>query len=712
MSSAVWQSEILALAAGCACLNDLALVRASLLAERHGAACASPDYLAVVALLLECAVHRGCCSLPLGRDCLKHELRALWHRELLQVPQVSAGARNFFARAQELLEEFRPQSVFTAEACQGPLGPFSPQCKDAVLVVADGRLYQRLHYEREQELLRFAAAASAAPAGVPGPDAAVYRWAAALGAVMAEEEHGKDQDAGPDQPAYLGLVPACSPDPSGDLSRCSLSPHLAAAALSLLRPLTIVSGGSTYARTHSMLAITLLQLAVHGPGHRIVLAALTAGAVCRMQAELGAQLSALRPLPADAGTPGMGGSGGWSDLMERTVAAVMSAVTLQELLTPVAHARGGAEDWMLTADTLIISGATELDFALGCRLVRALRPEAHLILLGDHRQLGPQAPGALLPLWCGALARGGVPQQLHDCLCALCGCLDTELSVAAAAGLVCGFGVDLCCARLAGDDTGPGELAAALRNRQGSELLGAFVRHGAELSLRPWPAPPDRVVPGSTAEAASAMAELLEEALGEDEGITGCLTCLQRLPVPFTITCELEAAAAWEQLGCSCLLCTSMPGALGSVAVNAALEAAIVARYGLSVQDGCYPGRIIMITAADPGRRLCCGEVGFMARDGCDGGRLKLFLRVAGTGAHGPRLRRLGLSSLPCHVPAFALSVQQAQGLAYRTVSIVLPLHYSRCLCAELLYTAAVRARERIILHGSPRLIDQAMGAG
>lgn len=715
MSPAAWQPEILALAGGCTALDELALARASLLAARHGADCVSPSYLAVTVLLLECAVRRGRCSLPLERSSLEHELHALWQCELLQVRQVSGGVREFFAQAWDLFEEFRPQAVFPAAACQGLQGPFSPLCPDAVLVVADGRLYQRRHYDCQQELLRFAAAAAAAPAAEPQLPAAVCRRAAALRSALAGQAGagGPDPglDPGPAAASYLGLMPDLGEEPSVQPPCRLLDPHLAAAALALLRPLTIVSGGDPAASSRSALAVMLLQLAVHGPAHRLVLAAPTAGAVCRLQAELRAQLAALQPLPADQEPGSGGGAGAWPWLMEQAAAAVASAVTLQELLTPGPHA-GGAADFMLIAGTLIITGASELDFALGCRLVLALRPEAHLILLGDRHQLGPQSPGALLPLWCGVMAHGGVPLRLHDALCALCGCLDTQLPAAAAAGLICGFGVDLSCGGPAEPASGPGALAAAVRSRQGAEVLGAFIRHGDQLSLRPWPAPPPQAVPGSPAEAAPAMAELLDEALSEEEGIAGCLIRLQRLPVPFTIACDQEAEAVWEQLARRCLLCAGIRGALGAAAVNAAIEAAITARYGLSVQGGCYPGRIVMISAADPGRGLCCGEVGFMARDGRDEGRLKLFLHAAGAAAHGPRLRRLGLSGLPHHVPAYALSVQQARIMEYQAVSIVLPLHHSSGLCAELLYTAVTRARERIILHGSPELIDQILGDG
>lgn len=713
MSPAAWQPEILALAAGCTALDELALARAALLAARHGADCVSPSYLAVTVLLLECAVRRGRCSLPLERSSLEHELHALWQCELLQVPQVSGGVREFFAQAWDLFEEFRPQAVFPAEACQGPQGPFSPLCADAVLVVADGRLYQRRHYDCRQELLRFAAAAAAAPAAEPQLPAGTCRWAAALRFALAGQAGAAGPDPVPDPGAaasfYLGLMPDLGQDSPAQPPCRTLNPHLAAAALALLRPLTIVSSGDPAAGSRSALAIMLLQLAAHGPAHRLVLAAPTAGAVCRLQTELRAQLTALQPPPADQESGDQGGAGAWPWLMEQAAAAVAAAVTLQELLTPGPHA-GGAADFMLTAGTLIIAGAAELDFALGCRLVRALSPEAHLILLGDRHQLGPQSPGALLPLWCGVMAHGGVPLRLHDALCALCGCLDTQLPAAAAAGLICGFGVDLSCGCQAEPASGLGALASALLSRQGAELLGAFIRHGDELSLRPWPALPPQAVPGSTAEAAPAMAELLDEALSENEGIAGCLTRLQHLPVPFTITCDQEAEEVWEQLGRRCLLCAGIPGALGAAAVNAAIEDAITVRYGLSVQGGCYPGRIVMISAADPGRGLCCGEVGFMARDGRDEGRLKLFLRAAGTSAHGSRLRRLGLSGLPHHMPAYALSVQQAQSMEYQAVSIVLPLHYSSGLCAELLYTAATRARERIILHGSPELIDRVLG--
>ena len=58
---------------------------------------------------------------------------------------------------------------------------------------------------------------------------------------------------------------------------------------------------------------------------------------------------------------------------------------------------------------------------------------------------------------------------------------------------------------------------------------------------------------------------------------------------------------------------------------------------------------------------------------------------------------------------AYAMTIHKAQGSQFRTAAVLLPEPTARILTRELLYTAATRAQERLILCGSETSIRTAI---
>ena len=79
------------------------------------------------------------------------------------------------------------------------------------------------------------------------------------------------------------------------------------------------------------------------------------------------------------------------------------ASTLHRLLAPAAGLDAGRRrrERPLRADVVVVDEASMVDLALMAKLVRAVRPEARLLLLGDKDQLASVEAGAVLGDLCG-----------------------------------------------------------------------------------------------------------------------------------------------------------------------------------------------------------------------------------------------------------------------------------------------------------------------
>jgi exodeoxyribonuclease V alpha subunit len=63
---------------------------------------------------------------------------------------------------------------------------------------------------------------------------------------------------------------------------------------------------------------------------------------------------------------------------------------------------------------------------------------------------------------------------------------------------------------------------------------------------------------------------------------------------------------------------------------------------------------------------------------------------------------------MPSHETAFAMTVHKSQGSEFDEVILILPHHNSRAMTRELLYTGITRARDRVVVIGSPESVSTA----
>ena len=306
----------------------------------------------------------------------------------------------------------------------------------------------------------------------------------------------------------------------------------------------------------------------------------------------------------------------------------------------------------LAVDVLVVDEGSMVDLSLMREILASVPETARLLLLGDASQLASVQPGAVFADLCGAGESGDSP--LHPCV-----------------------------VRLRHNwrfDAGGGV----------GRLADAIVRGDAEAALAALDDPAEDALerrpladPAAFAHLAGAFAEAHAVPLvratrargGEGTAPADELRPLQRLQV----------------------LCAHRTGPFGSRRFNALVEQRLRALRLAPAGDDFYPGRPLIVTRNDPRTGLSNGDTGIVVLDAQ--GRRRVRFSELRDERGGPRL--VAPARLPAHESCFALTVHRAQGSEYDEVAVVPGPAASRVATRELLYTAATRARRRVVFHGT-----------
>ena len=471
-----------------------------------------------------------------------------------------------------------------------------------------------------------------------------------------------------------------------------------AACLALTRRRAVICGGPGTGKTTTVLSILLLLCAQSATPLRMALAAPTGKAAARLTQAISAQLEDVhfehraRALAARAGR----------SYDELCAGLPRTAQTLHALLGLVPHHGRRAAARSPVLDVLVVDEASMVDMVMFSRVLEALPAQARLIVLGDRDQLCSVEAGSVLGDLCASLNDAGPvcsPEQLGR-LSALSGYPVTRLSqghLSSWAVLLSRsyrFGADSAIAALARLANDP-QMTPAQR-RLGFERCCADPRYSS--SVEWWHFAGDTV---HGEEEHAVLEHLLETALDEAREDTYGAFLRQLCAMECTISSDEEADALSVLMDRYRILCSNHGGVLGDRLLNAALEQRVQERTAGAGEF--YPGRIVLITRNDALRGIYNGDVGFAARDGRDGDRLKVFIRNE-TG-----FARISPIFLAHCEPGFALTVHKSQGSEYEHVAIVLAHEYNRALSRELVYTALTRARRRITLYAGPAVLEEAM---
>lgn len=437
------------------------------------------------------------------------------------------------------------------------------------------------------------------------------------------------------RPLLERLFPRSGGDDGPDLQQT-------AAALALLKPLVVISGGPGTGKTYTVARILALLQALPGSRPlRVALAAPTGKAAARLEESIRA---ARQALPDDL-----------------ACAVPEQAQTLHRLL----GARPGAEDFRhnrdnpLSLDLLVVDEASMIDLMLMAALVQALPPGARLILLGDRSQLASVEAGSLFADLCGSGEPAWSPR--------LC---ETLRQLTGAEHIPTGQNgplSDSCILLRTGyrfhASSGIGSLAAAVNSGSQEEveqvLTADFpdlhVEHRTGREREAWLR--ERILLGFAATVSASSAE--------------------------------EGFAAMERFR---FLCAVRKGPNGTEGINS-LAAAALRQAGLisSRDTDWHQGRPLIILRNQYDLQLFNGDTGILWPDGH--GRLRAWFRRPDGSLH-----PVSPALLPEHEAAYAVTVHKAQGSEFDQALLLLPEEDSRVLSRELLYTGITRAKSKLML--------------
>jgi exodeoxyribonuclease V alpha subunit len=424
----------------------------------------------------------------------------------------------------------------------------------------------------------------------------------------------------------------------------------------LVAPLALVTGGPGTGKTTIVVALLRALAWLGVKSEAIAIAAPTGKAANRLQEAIAAGL-AVQP----------------RDLVDAGLRAnAPPPLTLHRLLgwSPSSGRFARHENDPLPHQVVIVDESAMVDLAVMDRLVRALRDDARLVLLGDADQLPSVEAGAVFRDLC---ASGGAVR------------LTVNLRVArdpaarrlvAAAEAVNAGSLD---ARFT--DAVQVRRAAHEVTFEGVEhLAGPWSEVGGEFLERWWI---ERIASlDSFSQRTSRVYRAQRGVFGETE--------LDELRVLF------------DHLSLSRILCATR--ALGHDTSAEAINARLLARLRggrwragpLGRAQELAPGAPVLVQRNDYERGLFNGDQGIVVRmeDGDAGQQLVVAF------PRGPRdFEAFPLDVLRAEVaPAYAMTVHKAQGSEFDVVAVVLPDEDIPLLTRELVYTALTRARAAALL--------------
>ena len=430
-----------------------------------------------------------------------------------------------------------------------------------------------------------------------------------------------------------------------------------AAALALLKPLLVISGGPGTGKTHTVARILALLQALHKEKQedkplRIALAAPTGKAAARLEESI---RTAKKGIPDQLSQP----------IPEK-------AQTLHRLLgfRPNAAAFRFNRDNPLPLDLLVLDEASMIDVVMMAALLEAVVPTTRLILLGDRNQLASVEAGSLFGDLCGSgeirwsTALGKLMEQLTG---------TGGLPLSSSAPLLADSVILLQTSYRFQDNSGIGCLAAAVNNGSMAEVDQVTDSNFPDL----------QVVRFTGQE----RQQWLEQQI-----ILG----FQAMVTAPTLE---EGFAAMERFR---FLCALRRGPAGVEGINR-LADRVLRKAGLIAGDTeWYQGKPIIIRRNQYEMQLFNGDTGILWQDEKD--QLRAWFKQADNSLYPVTPARL-----PEHDTAYAITIHKAQGSEFEQVLLLLPEEDSRVLSRELIYTGITRAKKSLILCSSAKILAQAV---
>jgi len=428
--------------------------------------------------------------------------------------------------------------------------------------------------------------------------------------------------------------------------------QMLAAALSVTRSFSVISGGPGTGKTTSLVKVLALLLEQQ-PDMHIRMAAPTGKAAARM-------MESIRNAKAGIDTD------------EHTRNRIPDdASTIHRLLgfSPGGYRHNRNNPLML--DCLVIDEASMLDLPMMARLLGALPETASLILLGDRDQLASVDAGNVL----GDITGHGHeicyrPDTARE-LAALTGIKVSQLPTSKHAPVIADAIALLRTSYRFNADSGIGRLARSINKGDGNSAV-AILADASNIELA-W-------LQGVSIE--SVVAQIIDaySSYLQTDDVARALDLFEKQRV----------------------LCAVRNGPVGVQTINQTIAERLIGS-GLLAGGTLAHGMPVMVTANNYELGLFNGDIGLLWRN--NEGKLRAYFRQADN-----QLRDIPAQSLPQYELAWAMTVHKSQGSEFQHVILMLPEEGEgqAILTRELLYTAITRAREQFTLYGNAEAVKRA----
>jgi len=437
-----------------------------------------------------------------------------------------------------------------------------------------------------------------------------------------------------------------------------------AAASAVVRRLAVVAGGPGTGKTTTVARIVALlaeqAVATGATPPLVALAAPTGKAAARLEEAVHEEARSLAVA-----------NGIRNQLLN------LQASTLHRLLgwRPDSHSRfRHNRSQRLPHDVVIVDETSMVSLSLMARLAEAIRPDARLILVGDPGQLASIEAGAVL---------GDVVGPARDRLL---------MSPPARTLLSQSTGHDV-----AADEPPRGTTIAdgivvldrVHRFGEGiATLADAIARGDADEVITVLDAAPAGVswIPVDVADPASEIAL----APIRDRAVSAGRTVIE-------VARAGAAREAIDALATFRVLCAHRRGPQGVASWNNRIES------WLDIEAGAdwYHGRPLLVTENDYELQLYNGDMGVVVQSDAD--------RISAAFERSGEIQLFSPPRLKAVDTVYAMTIHKSQGSQFDTAAVLLPDPSSRILTRELLYTAATRARELLILTGTAESVRAAV---
>lgn len=432
-----------------------------------------------------------------------------------------------------------------------------------------------------------------------------------------------------------------------------------AAALALLQNFMLITGGPGTGKTTTVAKLlTLLCQAADGRLPRIGLAAPTGKAAAHMERSLQRALGGFG-IPSEI-------AGHLKTLKGQTLHRLLKLRPPQ--MQPSFHA-----ERPLPLDVLVVDEASMLDLPLVLDLLRAVPCGCRLIFLGDEHQLPSVGVGAVLAAWSRETALDGATAGRLTELLPQHGFPVSDTSAPLAANTA-----KLTFSHRFGSSSGIGCLARAVGAGDGAAAVQTFADFPDSLALKP-----------SASAGQNVSLYELQTAYWQAVDKSDIAEAFKRQSDAVVLAARREDAEAFNRRYLDYLR-----------------------QQGRSDGGRWFAGMTIMVERNDYGLQVFNGDIGIVLPDHAqskDKPNLSTALAAYFPAADG--FRKISLSRLPEHGPAFAMTVHKSQGSEYRDVWLLPPPFANTAadvLDRALLYTAVTRAGSRFTFWGSGQMLAAA----